>query len=228
MLSIQPDAPSRALFVLVFLHIFIIAISNYLVQIPVEVFGFTTTWGAFTFPFIFLITDLTVRVFGKMPARRIIFMAMLPALLISYYFSVVFFEGKFVGHVDLTEFNLFVFRIVLASFTAYVVGQLLDIHVFDRLRQLKTWWIAPLCSSFLGNLIDAICFFSIAFYRSSDPFMAENWIEIATVDFSFKVLVSVLVFLPIYSVIIAKITRALLAKKEGVPYEVRNRVSNNG
>ena len=110
---------SRALFWLVGLHIFIIAISNYLVQIPVGFFGFITTWGSVTFPFIFLVTDLTVRIFGQQLARRIIFFAMLPALAISYYFSVVFANGQFVGHEHLLDFNLFVFRIVLASFTAY-------------------------------------------------------------------------------------------------------------
>jgi len=95
---IQSIRYSRALFWLVSLHIFIIAISNYLVQIPVGLFGFITTWGAVTFPFIFLITDLTVRIFGQNLARRIIFFAMLPALVISYYFSVVFSNGQFVGH----------------------------------------------------------------------------------------------------------------------------------
>ena len=122
----NPQLPTigynRALFWLIGLHIFIIAISNYLVQMPLEIFGFITTWGAITFPFIFLITDLTVRIFGRQLARRIIFFAMLPALAISYYFSVVFANGQFIGHEHLLDFNLFVFRIVLASFTAYVVG----------------------------------------------------------------------------------------------------------
>lgn len=199
----------RALFWLVGLHIFIIAISNYLVQIPVELFGFITTWGAVTFPFIFLITDLTVRIFGQHLARRIIFFAMLPALLISYYFSVVFVDGQFVGHQHLLEFNLFVFRIVLASFSAYVVGQLLDIHVFNRLRQLKTWWVAPLTSSFIGNLVDTFCFFSIAFYASPDPFMAANWIEIGTVDYIFKMIMGVLFFLPLYGVVLSKLQKML-------------------
>lgn len=203
---------SRALFWLASLHIFIIAISNYLVQIPVSLFGFITTWGAVTFPFIFLITDLTVRIFGQHLARRIIFFAMLPALLISYYFSVVFANGQFVGHEHLLDFNLFVFRIVLASFTAYVVGQLLDIQVFNRLRQLSIWWIAPLASTFFGNLIDSFCFFVIAFYQSSDPFMAANWIEIGTMDYLFKMVMGILIFLPLYGVLLAKLQKMLAGK----------------
>ncbi len=210
--SAIPIRDHRALFWLVSLHIFIIAISNYLVQLPIELFGFITTWGAVTFPFIFLITDLTVRIFGQHLARHIIFFAMLPALIISYYFSVVFAKGQFVGHEHLLDFNLFVFRIVLASFTAYVVGQMLDIHVFNRLRQLKTWWIAPLASTFVGNLIDSFCFFAIAFYKSPDPFMATHWVEIGTIDYVFKMVMGVLIFLPLYGVILAKLQRMLAGK----------------
>lgn len=203
---------SRALFWLVSLHIFIIAISNYLVQIPVGLFGFITTWGAVTFPFIFLITDLTVRIFGQHLARRIIFFAMLPALAISYYFSVVFADGQFVGHEHLLDFDLFVFRIVLASFSAYVVGQLLDIKVFNKLRQLKTWWIAPLASTFIGNLVDSFCFFAIAFYKSPDAFMATHWVEIGAMDYLFKIVMGVLIFLPLYGVILAKLQKMLADK----------------
>ncbi len=196
-------------FLLVSLHISIIALSNYLVQIPLPVFGYTTTWGALTFPFIFLVTDLTVRIFGQTLARKIIFFAMMPALFISYYFSVVFFNGDFVGHNGLLSFNVFVFRIVLASFSAYVVGQLLDIHVFNRLRKLSLWWIAPLASTFVGNLIDSVCFFTIAFYHSSNAFMAANWLEIGTIDYLFKMLMSIFVFLPVYGVLLNRLQRML-------------------
>lgn len=211
-IPIQSIRYSRALFWLAGLHIFIIAISNYLVQMPVELFGFITTWGAITFPFIFLITDLTVRIFGQNLARRIIFFAMFPALAISYYFSVVFANGQFVGHEHLIDFNLFVFRIVLASFAAYVIGQLLDIQVFNKLRQLKTWWIAPLVSTFIGNLIDSLCFFAIAFYKSPDPFMATHWIEIGAMDYLFKMVIGVFVFLPLYGVILVKLQKMLAGK----------------
>ncbi len=201
---LQPiEYTKKALLFLISFQIFIIAISNYLVQIPLQAFGFTTTWGALTFPFIFLATDLTVRIFGRELARKIIFFTMIPALLISYYFSVVFYEGRFVGHSGLLEFNLFVFRIVVASFCAYVVGQLLDIYVFNYLRQVKSWWVAPLASTFVGSLIDSLCFFFIAFYKSPDAFMAANWIEIGTIDYLFKMVMGIFVFLPAYGVLLS-------------------------
>nr|CAA6808393.1 MAG: Putative preQ0 transporter [uncultured Thiotrichaceae bacterium] len=197
----------RALFILVLFHLFIIAASNYLVQIPVTIFGFQTTWGAITFPFIFLATDLTVRIFGAPLARRIIFTVMLPALIISYVFSVLFFEGQFQGLAGLTEFNTFVARIAVASFIAYVVGQVLDVQIFNRLRTKRQWWIAPAASSVIGGLIDTILFFTIAFYQSSDEFMAANWPEIAAVDYAFKLLVSMALFVPAYGVFMKTIAR---------------------
>ena len=89
-------------------HVAIIAASNYLVQLPINLFGLHTTWGAFTFPFIFLATDLTVRIFGAELARRIIGVVMMPALLVSYLLGVLFFEGQYQGAGQLAEFNLFV------------------------------------------------------------------------------------------------------------------------
>ena len=96
----------KALAFLVFFHLLIITSSNYLVQIPFTLFGFHTTWGAFTFPFIFLATDLTVRIYGASMARNIILKVMLPALVISYALSVLFYEGAFQGVAQLAEFNL--------------------------------------------------------------------------------------------------------------------------
>ncbi len=141
----------KALFWLVLFHILIIAASNYLVQFPFQIFGIHTTWGAFSFPFIFLATDLTVRIFGSHLARRIIFWVMFPALLLSYIFSVLFHDGSWTGLGALSEFNTFVGRIALASFAAYALGQILDIFVFNKLRRLKAWWIAPTASTVIGN-----------------------------------------------------------------------------
>ncbi|QOR38834.1 7-cyano-7-deazaguanine/7-aminomethyl-7-deazaguanine transporter [Billgrantia diversa] len=200
----------RCMLLLVSFHILVIAASNYLVQLPFTLFGFHTTWGAFSFPFIFLATDLTVRLFGKEQARAIIMRVMLPALIISYVVSVVFPRGSFVGFETLGEWNLFVARIALASFTAYVLGQLLDVQVFDRLRALRSWWIAPAVSTVLGNLADTAAFFAMAFYRSPDPFMAANWVEIATVDYVIKLVISLLFFLPLYGVLLAWLSRRLV------------------
>ncbi|MCL7930119.1 7-cyano-7-deazaguanine/7-aminomethyl-7-deazaguanine transporter [Halomonas llamarensis] len=199
----------RCLFMMVAFHIAIIAASNYLVQLPFTLFGWHTTWGAFSFPFIFLATDLTVRLFGKEPARAIILRVMLPALIISYVISVVFPRGEYVGLAGLGEWNLFVARIAVASFLAYVLGQLLDVQVFNRLRQWA-WWVAPVCSTVVGNLADTLAFFSVAFYQSPDPFMAANWLEIALVDYVIKIAISLLFFLPLYGVLLAWLTRRLV------------------
>jgi uncharacterized integral membrane protein (TIGR00697 family) len=193
-------------------HILIIASSNYLVQLPITIFGFHTTWGAFSFPFIFLATDLTVRIFGAELARRIILMVMLPALAVSYVLTVLFFEGQYQGVGQLTTFNLFVARIALASFMGYLIGQLMDIIVFNRLRQMHSWWVAPAASTVFGNLVDTISFFSVAFWKSSDPFMAEHWVEIATVDYSFKLLISIGLFVPLYGVLLRYLVRKLVGE----------------
>lgn len=201
----------KALLFLAFFHLIIIASSNYLVQLPFTLFGLHTTWGAFTFPFIFLATDLTVRVFGAQLARRIIFFAMLPALVVSYLLSVLFFEGQFQGLAPLRELNLFVARIAIASFMAYSLGQILDVHVFNRLRQLKQWWVAPTCSTLIGNALDTLAFFAIAFYQSPDAFMAQNWPEIALVDYGFKLIISLGLFVPMYGVLLNYLVRKLTA-----------------
>jgi len=199
----------RCLALMVTFHILVIAASNYLVQLPFTLFGLHTTWGAFSFPFIFLATDLTVRLFGKETARAIIMRVMLPALVVSYVVSVVFPRGSFVGIDALGEWNLFVARIALASFMAYVLGQLLDVRVFDRLRHLA-WWVAPAFSTVLGNLADTFAFFSMAFYNSPDPFMAANWVEIAMVDYVIKLGISLLFFLPLYGILLAWLSRRLV------------------
>ena len=199
----------KALFWLVLFHIFIIATSNYLVQFPFQIFGIFTTWGAFSFPFIFLATDLTVRIFGAPLARRIIFWVMLPALLLSYVFSVLFHEGNWTGWASLTEFNTFVGRIALASFSAYALGQILDIFVFNRLRRLKSWWAAPTASTVVGNALDTLVFFAVAFYASNDEFMAANWQGIAFVDYLFKLTICTLFFLPAYGIVLSILTKKL-------------------
>jgi len=211
MLQLSKTQIRQALLLLVSFHIFIIAISNYLVQIPFQIFGLHTTWGTFSFPFIFLATDLTVRIFGAAEARRIIFGAMLPALLLSYLISVLFYEGIFQGAGALQGLNIFVFRIALASFTAYVLGQLLDIKVFSRLRRNRRWWIAPAASTVVGNLLDTVVFYGVAFLASSDSFMALHWPEIAALDYAFKLTISMLFFLPLYGILLHWLSERILS-----------------
>lgn len=203
------SAQKKALWTLVFWHVLIIASSNYLVQIPFTIFGYHTTWGAFSFPFIFLTTDLTVRLFGAPLARRIVLWAMLPAFFVSYAMSVLFYNGEFTGLEALQQINTMVMRIAFASFLAYLLGQLLDIKVFSRLRALPLWWVAPSVSTVVGNLLDTIVFFSFAFYRSSDAYMAEHWVEIAQVDYLWKLIICTLFFLPAYGVLLRYLSRKL-------------------
>jgi queuosine precursor transporter len=207
----QADALSPRSFVplLVGIHIALIMASNYLVQLPFEVFGVHTTWGAFTFPLIFVATDLTVRLLGAHTARRVIARVMVPALLASYGVSVVFQQGAYMGVSALLEFNTFVFRIATASFVAYVLGQWLDIAVFGRLQQTASWWVAPAASTILGSLLDTAVFFSVAFWRSPDAFMAEHWVEIAVVDYFTKLVISLVCFLPLYKALLSGLVKRM-------------------
>ena len=204
----------KALIWLSLFHLLVITSSNYLVQLPISIFGFHTTWGAFSFPFIFLATDLTVRIFGAPLARRIILAVMIPALVISYGVSALFYMGEWQGFAALTSFNLFVARIAAASFMAYALGQILDVHVFNRLRQNRRWWLAPTASTLFGNVSDTLAFFFIAFWRSPDPFMAAHWGEIAIVDYCFKVLISIVFFLPMYGMLLNMLLKKMADKSD--------------
>lgn len=212
MIAFSTRQRTHALVWLSLFHLLVITSSNYLVQLPVAIFGLHTTWGAFSFPFIFLATDLTVRIFGAPLARRIILAVMIPALFISYVISALFYQGEWQGFAALEEMNLFVARIACASFMAYALGQILDIHVFNRLRQKAAWWMAPAAAMFLGNISDTLAFFFIAFYKSPDPFMATHWVEIAMVDYSFKVLICMVFFLPAYGVLLNAALKRLAEK----------------
>lgn len=205
-------APTRSvarwLAMLVAFHIVIVIASNYLVQLPIRLFGFHSTWGAFSFPFIFLATDLTVRLIGKSAARRVIARAMVPALIASYVVGVWFHGGRFDGFGALAQFDAVVFRVAFASFAAYVLGQLLDVFVFDRVRRNSThWWAAPALSAVFGQMLDTGAFFAVAFYHSSNAFMAAHWVEIAVVDYAIKLAASLVFFVPAYGVVLAGVVR---------------------
>ena len=160
-------------------HVIVIALANYTVQFTGTFLGKHFTYAMFIFPVVILATDLTIRLTNKSNARVIVALAYIPAILISAWLA------------D--------WRIGIASGTAYLVGQLLDIFVFQKIREKSTaWWPAPLISTFFANIIDTYTFFSVAFYNSADSFMAANWFEVATVDLIFKIVVSTLVFLPVY------------------------------
>ena len=185
------DLNRKLITYLVLGHCFIIAISNYLVQFPINIFGLDYTIGTFTFPIIVLATDLTVRLSNARNARKVIGFAFMPAFIISYIFA------------D--------FRIAIASVLAYSIGQLLDVFVFSRVRDRvgddglnlsSYWYLAPVISTFFAQLIDTYLFYGVAFYNSTDDFMRENWDLIAFNDFILKLIVCYLAFLPIYVLIL--------------------------
>ena len=185
------DLNRRLIAYLVLGHCFIIAISNYLVQFPINIFGLDYTIGTFTFPIIVLATDLTVRLSNAANARKVISYAFIPAFIISYIFA------------D--------FRIAIASVLAYSIGQLLDVFVFSKVRERvgddglnlnSYWYLAPVISTFFAQLIDTYLFYGVAFYNSADDFMRENWDMIAFNDFILKLVVCYLAFLPIYVLIL--------------------------
>jgi len=202
MSRLSPPPSFTALASLAGFHITTIIASNYLVQWPITLFGVHTTWGTFSFPLIFLATDLTVRLLGKRLARQVVRVVMLPALLASYLVSVVFQDTQFQGFAAVLAFNGFVFRIALASFLAYLCGQMFDIHVFDRLRQRGYWWVAPGAAATCSSLIDTFVFYWVAFWRSENAFMAEHWVEMAAVDYAVKLLVMLLLMLPLYGALL--------------------------
>ena len=177
------DINRRLIIRLVLFHIVIIALSNYMVQFTGAFMGYTFTWAMFVFPVVILATDLTVRLSNQHNARIVVGLAYIPAILISAWLA------------D--------WRIGMASGTAYLVGQILDITVFQKIREkARAWWPAPLISTLVANIIDTYTFFAVAFYRSVDEFMAVNWFEVATVDLCFKIAVSVVLFLPAYGALL--------------------------
>ncbi|MCP1065663.1 queuosine precursor transporter [Serratia symbiotica] len=159
-----------------------------------------------TIPFIFLATDLTVRIFGAPLARRIILSVIVPVLFISYVISTVTYQGEWQGLTARWA----------ASFMAYVLGKILDVHVFNRLRQCSNFWVAPAAAMLFGNISDTLSFFFIAFYHSSDVFMSANWVEIALVDYSFKVLICMLFFLPMYGMLLNVLLKCIAVHGDGL------------
>lgn len=208
-IELPEDARRKALLGVILVHLCVICASNYLVQIPFVLFDIKTTWGTFSFPLIFISTDLTVRLIGQREARILIGCVMLPALLLSYVISVLFAEGRYQGLASLTQWNLDVARIAFGSFAAYVFGQLMDIAVFARLRRTGRWWYAPVASTFLGSLLDTFAFFAIAFWHCNDDFMAEFWVSIAWADYAVKLLVGIVMFVPLYGAILNLILRRI-------------------
>ena len=153
--------------------------SNYLVQFPINYYGLSEilTYGAFSYPVAFLITDLANRFYGKFVARKIVYIGFFIGIVFTLLFS--------------TDFaDLISVRIAIGSGVAFITAQLLDIQIFDRLRK-KEWFIAPLTSSFIGSTVDTFLFFSISFYGTGVP-----WITLSLGDLAVKLFVSLLMLIP--------------------------------
>jgi hypothetical protein len=153
--------------------------SNYLVQFPINYYGLSEilTYGAFSYPVAFLITDLANRFYGKFVARKIVYFGFFIGIIFTLLFS--------------TDFaDLISIRIAIGSGVAFIVAQLLDIQIFDSLRK-KEWFIAPLTSSVIGSTVDTFLFFSISFYATGVP-----WITLSLGDLAVKIFVSLVMLVP--------------------------------
>ena len=170
---------NRLFFILALLMALIVALSNYLVQFPINYFGLKNilTYGAFSYPVAFLITDLANRKYGKSSAKKIVYLGFLLGVFLTLYLSTNYFD-------------LISIRIAFGSGTAFLVAQLVDVHIFDKLRK-KIWFVAPLSSSLFGSTIDTFLFFSISFYGTG-----VNWITLSFGDLSVKILVAIIMLIP--------------------------------
>ena len=157
----------------------VVLASNYLVQFPIKYYDLDKilTYGAFSYPIAFLITDLANRSYGKIVARKIVYIGFVIGIAFTFFFSTNFSD-------------LISIRIAIGSGTAFMVAQLLDVQIFDKLRK-KKWFVAPLTSSFIGSIVDTFLFFSISFYGTGIP-----WITLSLGDLMVKILVAFLMLIP--------------------------------
>ena len=157
----------------------VVLTSNYLVQFPINYYGLEEilTYGAFSYPVAFLITDLTNRSYGKVVARKIVYVGFIIGIVFTLFFSTNFAD-------------LISVRIAIGSGIAFMVAQLLDVQIFDYLRK-KKWFVAPLTSSLIGSTVDTFLFFSISFYATGIP-----WVTLSLGDLAVKIFVALAMLIP--------------------------------
>ena len=170
---------NKLFLILSFLLGVIVLSSNYLVQFPIKYYGLEEilTYGAFSYPVAFLITDLANRSYGKLIARQIVYIGFVIGISFTLLFSTNFAD-------------LISIRIAVGSGTAFLIAQLLDVQIFDRLRR-KKWFIAPITSSLIGSTVDTFLFFSIAFYATGIP-----WVTLSLGDLAVKIFVALIMLIP--------------------------------
>ena len=182
----------QTLIYLVLFQIIVITVSNFLVSIPIEFLNLKLTWSAFSFPLVVLAIDLTIRILGKSIARATIAISYPFAIISSI--GVLLIEGSSVNEA---------LRIGFASASAYGISTLLDVYIFQVIREkYKYWWLAPSVSTVFANVIDTFVFFYAAFYNSTDDYMKENWTEIAVNQSFIKIVIGLLFFLPFYGILL--------------------------
>ena len=157
----------------------VVVVSNYLVQFPIQQFGLSEilTYGAFSYPATFLITDLANRAYGKIIARKVVYIGFVIGILLTLFVSTNFDDTISI-------------RIAIGSGMAFFIAQNLDVQVFDHLRK-KSWFIAPLTSSIIGSFTDTFLFFTIAFYGTGIP-----WPTLALGDLAVKLFIALLMLIP--------------------------------
>ena len=170
---------NKLLMLLSFLMGVVVLSSNYLVQFPVNYYGLNQilTYGAFSYPVAFLITDLANRSYGKIVARKIVYFGFFLGIGFTVLFSTNFAD-------------LISIRIAIGSGVAFLTAQLLDVQIFDNLRK-KKWFVAPLTSSLFGSTVDTFLFFSISFYGTGIP-----WFTLALGDLTVKIIVALIMLIP--------------------------------
>ena len=170
---------NKLFFLLAFLMAITVTLSNYLVQFPIKYYGLENllTYGAFSYPVAFLITDLSNRRYGKNFAKKIVYIGFSLGIFLTLYFST--------NYSDLISI-----RIAIGSGTAFLIAQLTDVYIFDSLRK-KIWFAAPLVSSLIGSIIDTFLFFSISFYGTG-----INWVTLSIGDLLVKIFVSLIMLIP--------------------------------
>ena len=170
---------SKVFLTLSFFMGLVVLASNYLVQFPIKYYGLDQllTYGAFSYPIAFLITDLANRSYGKIAARKIVYFGFVIGICFTLFFSTNFDD-------------LISVRIAIGSGSAFLVAQLLDVQVFDKLRK-KKWFIAPLTSSLIGSTVDTFLFFSISFYATDVP-----WVTLSLGDLAVKIFVALVMLIP--------------------------------
>ena len=187
---------NRLFFILVFFMATVVAISNYLVQFPVNYFDLQDflTYGAFSYPIAFLINDLTNKIYGKEFAKKVVYVGFIFGVTLTFYFST--------NYEDLISI-----RIAIGSGVAFLIAHLVDVNIFDLLRKRK-WFVAPLTSSIVGSVIDTFLFFSIAFYSTG-----ISWVTLAIGDLLVKLFVSLIMLIP-FRLLIKNIKEVSIARKK--------------